>query len=111
MKELLVLIGLDGFAAVRADDCSYGAPYQKGQIWVGNTQGLASIATTCNHPGRHPDPLHGIKTRRSALYPRELVTKLVAGVVDELHAREQATLGVSCSADTEAWLPSRRRTS
>ena len=90
--ELLALIGSPEFVSARADQCMSGAPYQKGQIWTGNVDGLTTFGEVCNHHGRHPEELTGgATTRRSAPYPRALMEKLI-GCLD-VSFREAGALG------------------
>ena len=97
LDELLAIAGMHEVVCVPTDHCQYGAPYQKGQIWLGNATGLVRAAAVCNHPGPHPDPLHGLKTRRSAPYPRQLVLALIEGMVAEL--LDTGMLGADCSEE------------
>ncbi len=58
MDELLLLIGLPHFVAARSDHYRSGTPYQKAQVWTGNSEGLATCAAVCNHPQKHQFPIH-----------------------------------------------------
>ena len=84
--ELLGLIGMPGVCILREDDCTTaGTPYQKARAWFSTCWGIASkMASVCNHPLPHPERLEGSKTSLSAIYPPEVATKYVEGVVSKL---------------------------
>ena len=86
LRELLALIGMPGACVLREDDCTTaGTPYQKARAWFSTCWGIAStIAIVCQHPLPHPERLEGQKTSRSAIYPFELATKYVEGLISEL---------------------------
>ncbi len=99
--EMAALIGSPEFVSARADQCMSGTPYQKGQIWTGNVDGLTTFGEVCNHQGRHPEELiGGATTRRSAPYPRALMEKLIGCIV--VNFRETGAFGLDC----REWAPS-----
>ena len=77
---------MPGACVLREDDCTTaGTPYQKARAWFSTCWGIAStIASVCQHPLPHPERLEGQKTSRSAIYPFELATKYVEGLISEL---------------------------
>ena len=83
IDEMQGLIGSPGFSLTRIDHCTYGTPYQKGQIWASNCPKLSSAAGVCTHREPHPVRLEGAWARRSAPYPRELAMAVVQSLIAE----------------------------
>ena len=89
LDMVLLLSGMDGFHFIRSDHCMSGAPYQKPQLWLTTSPGLVRAAAVCCHPRPHPERLTGGKTRRSSLYPRKLVTRIVEGLIAIPHSNPE----------------------
>ena len=77
LEEFLILMGLPGMALVRIDQCTYGTPYQKPQLWLTTNERLKDYSALCYHVKPHGVTLVGkAKARASEPYPPELAADI-----------------------------------
>ena len=105
LREMLGLIGMPGACVLREDDRpTAGTPYQKARAWFSTCWGIAStIVSVWQHPLPHPERLEGQKTFRSAIYPWELATKYVEGVISELQNNGSLRIKPSSRVQNSTW--------